>query len=180
MTAAMLARSAAPVAACQCAARDTRGYIDAADAIVVGTVVRVVEDPNEYAPDSDSVLAVERYLKGSGPPEIVADDAIGGADCGGGVGGVGRRWVVFTSGDEREPFRTSSCAGNRAIGDGPQSALLIDEIESITGPGREPESLSATESDGDRSWPSVAVGVALLVALLLFGFLIWRRRSAAL
>jgi hypothetical protein len=137
-------------------------------------------------PDKDAAVSVERYLKGSGPQEIVVDDPVGDADCGFfGEASVGQRYVLFLQ-DEGAALTTHLCAGNE-----PASDAFVAEIEEVTGPGvtpddavtppdpdpmpNETEPLSETEGSG-FPYVQVAVGAMGTLALLLGAAFAWRAR----
>jgi len=179
MTAALLARTAAPaVYACTCPPYPTETdaiiySLHFSDVVVVGTVLELVDDIDEYAPDKDAHVGVERYLKGTGPQDLVADDGIGGGDCGF-IGDymVGRKWVFFLQGDA---YRTGMCLGNREATD-----EYVAAIEAVLNPTPTPSpsptaspSPAALPDTGDHSrsvgdaFPLAAAAVALPLAFLL-------------
>jgi hypothetical protein len=89
--------------------------------------------------DFDAVLAVEEYLKGTGAPELVADDSSG--TCGYfDESSVGRRYMVYLSGQD-DALQTGYCSGNYEMvaggegADGP-TPTVISAVPPI---GRPPE-----------------------------------------
>ena len=182
-----------PSYACSCAIRPVAESVGFYDAVVIGTVLRLTDDPDASFPDKDAVVSVERYLKGSGPQEIVADDPVGDADCGFfGEASVGERYVLFLSdedlfGDGDDGLlHTHLCAGNQLASDD-----FLAEVEAVTGPGvapdgaatspdpdpmpNETEPLSETEGSGFPYVP-VAAGTVGTLAVLLGAAFAWRRR----
>lgn len=176
----------APAHACSCAVQPVPERVAFYSHAVVGTVLRLVDDPSEgYAegyPDKDAVVSVERYLKGSGPTEIVADDPVGDADCGFfGEASVGQRYVLFLSNDDifgnsdDGGLYTHLCAGNEIASD-----TLIAEVEAITGPGVAPDDVDPPSEAKGSNFPYVPVAIAATLgwlALLAGAAFVWRRRS---
>ena len=74
-----------PAYACSCVGYSPEEKVANADVIAIGTVSRIFDNPftipdpkrtngEVTLQDVDAVVSVERYLKGTGPAEIVADD----------------------------------------------------------------------------------------------------------
>lgn len=190
----------APAYACSCAVQPVAERLAFYNHAVVGTVVRLVDDPSEgYAegyPDKDAVVSVERYLKGSGPAEIVADDPVGDADCGFfSEASVGQRYVLFLGTDDLfgnsddGAVYTHLCAGNEIASD-----ALIAEVEAVTGSGVPPDGGQPvpdpstpvediepfSEETDDAEFPLLPVAVAATLgplALLAGAAFVWRRRA---
>jgi hypothetical protein len=171
MTAALLARSAAPAAACTCSAYPTETdaivySLRFSDVVVVGTVLELVDDIDEYAPDKDARVGVERYLKGTGPQDLVADDGTGADDCGF-IGDfmVGRKWVFFLQGDS---YRTGVCLSNREATD--EYVAAIEAILNAT-PTPSPSPIVS-----GFPYVPVAAGAMGALAVLLGAAFVWPRR----
>jgi hypothetical protein len=171
IAATLLPATAPPAYACTCAPDTSpQDHIAAANIIVIGTVVGLVDGSESSGPiaDHDALVSVERYLKGSGPASIVADDPPHGGLCGYfDDASIGKRHVLFLSGDSIPP-RTSLCSGNALVGDyvPGQSAPggVLDAIMAMTGPGSPPDT-PADNSDGP--WPAVGLWSVLGAAALL-------------
>jgi len=194
----LLFSSITPAHACSCAVQPVAERLAFYNHAVVGTVLRLVDDPSEgYAegyPDKDAVVSVERYLKGSGPAEIVADDPVGDADCGFfSEGSVGQRYVLFLGSDaifgnsDDGALYTHLCAGNEIASD-----ALIAEVEAVTGSGVPPNDdepvpgpstpvedvVPLSEETDDAEFPLLPVAVAATLgplALLAGAAFVWRR-----
>jgi hypothetical protein len=154
----LLARSAAPVAqACSCYEVTLEQRVHQSGAIVLAKMVGVSATPIDVIhTDYDGILEVERYLKGSGPLQLTATDAIGGGDCGWiGPHAVGTSYVFFVHELRGETFGTGACSGTFAV----------------SGEWARPERLRAVESLTD-SRGSYAFLVALGVGSL--GYIAWR------
>ncbi len=96
------------------------------------------------------MVNVERYLKGGGPDEIVANDPSGQLDCGFMAESfIGKRLVFFLQGEE-SPFDTNVCLGNRVLGEAGSQSFLRD-VEAILG----------SDSDDGPPWLSIGLGIGL-------------------
>jgi hypothetical protein len=187
-TAGILWGHVAPAHACSCAVQPVAERVAFYSHVVVGTVIGLTDDANEHSsPDKDALVSVERYLKGSGADEIVADDPVGGGDCGFfGEASVGRRYVLFLGTDDIfgnsdvGALYTHLCAGNEIASD-----ALIAEVEAVTGPGVPPDDVGAVPGPGTPSeeadgadFPLLPVAVAAMLGplgLLAGAAFVWRR-----
>jgi hypothetical protein len=190
----LLARSAAPVAACVCAPTPLEDNVDAAGTILVGTVNEVRFDPplSDPGPYEDRrtimVVSVERYLKGSGDPTvevvepgIVVITSINGEPSGGvagdcstfDLGSAGRRYLLFLP-ETSSPYSASgSCSGSAPM-DAPgaeEELLAVEEI--LLGPATLPDT-GGEPPLGSELEPLAFGGV--VAALTACGVvLLWRR-----
>ena len=163
-----------PAYACSCAALTPEQYVDNADIIVVGTVVRLIETTEEFPtpaekpggqiPDVDAALQVERYLKGSGPAEIEVDDPPSGGTCGFlEQASLGQRHLLFLTG-ETSPLQTHLCSGSTPLVDTPHVQQFLQDVQTITGPGTLPPTGSTPPSEqpaSDTPWLPIILGSAL-------------------
>jgi len=163
-TAALIWQSVTPAQACSCIAPTSDRatfYTSNARIVLVGTVNEIVETEQRGLPDFDLRVAVETYLKGSGPTEIIADDPIGGGDCGMfDASYVGKRYVFFFW-DDQEEFRTGLCSGNT-----PASGEFIQQV--ITAAGTSPMEPIPSADRGDGSERDIAFAIAAVAISLLF------------
>ncbi len=153
----LLLPSVNPAYACSCAALTPKQYVDNADIIVIGTVVRLIETTEEFPtpeekpdgqiPDIDAAVQVERYLKGSGPADIEVDDPPSGGTCGFfEQASLGQRYVLFLTG-ETSPLETHLCSGSTPLVDTPHVQQFLQDVQAITGPGTLPPSGSAPPNE---------------------------------
>jgi len=185
----------APAHACSCAVQPVAERLAFYSHVVVGTVTALTDDGELSYPDKDAVFAVERYLKGSGAEEIVADDPVGD-DCGFfGEASVGQRYVLFLSNDDLfgnsddGALYTHLCAGNEIASD-----ALIAEVEAVTGSGVPPDDgepvpdpstpvedvVPLSEETDDAEFPLLPVAVAATLGplvLLAGAVFVWRRKG---
>ena len=175
--ASLLLPSVNPAYACSCAALTPEQYVDNADIIVIGTVVRLIETTEEFPtpeekpdgqiPDVDAAVQVERYLKGSTPVEIEVDDPPSGGTCGFlEQESLGQRYLLFLTG-ETSPLQTHLCSGSTPLVDTPHVQQFLQEVQAITGPGTLPPTDSAPpadESGGGTPWLAIAASAGILAA----------------
>ncbi len=186
--ASLLLPSVNPAYACSCAALTPEQYVDNADIIVIGTVVRLIETTEEFStpeekpdgqiPDVDAAVQVERYLKGSRSAEIEVDDPPSGGTCGFlEQASLGQRYLLFLTG-ETSPLQTHLCSGSTPLVDTPHVQQFLQEVQAITGPGTLPPTDSAPpadESGGGTPWLAIAASAGILAAA---SALLLRRRMA--
>ncbi len=186
--ASLLLPSVNPAYACSCAALTPEQYVDDADIIVIGTVVRLIETTEEFStpeekpdgqiPDVDAAVQVERYLKGSRSAEIEVDDPPSGGTCGFlEQESLGQRYLLFLTG-ETSPLQTHLCSGSTPLVDTPHVQQVLQEVQAITGPGTLPPTDSAPpadESGGGTPWLAIAASAGILAAA---SALLLRRRMA--
>lgn len=192
----LLFSSITPAHACSCAVQPVPERVAFYSHVVVGTVTGLTDDGELSYPDKDALVSVERYLKGSGAGEIVADDPVGDADCGFfSEASVGQRYVLFLGTDDifensdDGALYTHLCAGNEIASD-----ALIAEVEVVTGSGVPPDDgvpvpdpstpvedvAPLGEETGDAEFPLLPVAVAATLgplALLAGAAFVWRRRA---
>ena len=187
--ASLLLPSVNPAYACSCAALTPEQYVDDADIIVIGTVVRLIETTEEFPtpeekpdgqiPDVDAVVEVERYLKGSRLAEIEVDDPPSGGTCGFlEQASLGQRYLLFLTG-ETSPLQTHLCSGSTPLVDVPHVQQFLQEVQAITGPGTLPPTGSAPPADdsgGGTPWLPIIIGSSLAAALAAASTLLLRRR----
>jgi hypothetical protein len=184
LMAALLARSAAPVAACVCAPIPLEEHVATAGTILVGTVTAITFDPALSDPDPDQSrrtimnVAVERYLKGAGGPtvEVVEPSIIvitvegqpttvGKGSCSTfQLNSTGRRYLLFLPGTS-SPFPSSgTCSGSGPV-DVPGGEEAIQNVEDIlAGPQALPDTGGAPAPEEP---PIAASSVAGLTVFLL-------------
>lgn len=170
----LLARSAAPVAACSCIPTNVPPA-ERADTVVIGTVVRMEGDiataPGLRSGGLTAVVAVERYIKGSGPEEIFVEDAA--VTCAYFIESpVGGRHQLFLDGAS-SPFRTGYCSGNAPLSPG-ESAIQGSPTAT---PSRELSIGKVAEEDDGVPGSAIGAGIAIPVVLLLGAAFVWWRRS---
>ena len=154
-----------PAYGCSCLPSSTQQKVENTDVIVIGTVVRLVEDPDEGVRtdfEVDGIVSVERYLKGSGPSEIEVDDPPSGGLCGFlDQTSTGKRYLFFLTG-EAARFSTSSCDGSIPITNDEASQQHLRNVEAaVAGAGTLPDTGSAPPSGqpgSDAPWLAVIIG----------------------
>lgn len=170
---ALIALSGARTAyACSCGPVSAERYVDRADTIVVGRVKEVVVrrlGRSLSRGDPDPIVTVERYLKGTGPFEILVDDPIGGGDCGYfSEDSVGKDYLIFLRG-ESSPFKSDLCTGIRLLSVPPSTEFLAT-VESITGTGFLPDPTipnATIDSGANAAWIAIVVGIFLSSFLIM-------------
>ena len=138
--------------ACSCAAFDTQELVAMAEFVVLGTVVQVDladdQDLNVFPYEYNVKVAVNEYLKGSGPDQVVVQDfSLQGSACSPfDPDPLDQEFLLFLN-DRQGHLRTSTCAGSGRVGDSEQWQEHIEEIRQIVSeqeqPGETPE-LTAT------------------------------------
>lgn len=159
--------TALPAQACSCADWPLDRLIADAAVVFVGSAVDRTEVPNGVMP-VQWTFEVERYLKGSGDPQIVVGTGVGSGDCGVDFSRLGRT-AVLTWPDRGLPT-TNSCGG----------VWDADEVIALTGQGTAPEAAApppAAKDERPARWPWVAGG-SLLLLVVAVG-LVWRSRRVA-
>lgn len=170
-----------PAHACTCTGYSPEEKVANADVIAIGTVSRIFDNPYTMPDpkttsgevtidDVDAVVSVERYLKGTGPAEIVADDPQSGGGCGIFEElSAGSRYLLFLTREDSD-FRTHLCSGSLPI-EGPGrwtlavseefAANALQEVQAITGPGTLPQdSPVPSQSPADDGIPWLAIIIA--------------------
>ena len=189
----LLPASVRPAYACSCAALTPEEHVDNANIVVIGTVIRLIDSTEQFpaapeksegtgiasTPDVDAVVTVERYLKGSGPAEIVADDPPSGGLCGFlDQASLGQRYLLFLTG-EASPFNTHLCSGSTQIVDNQFNQQFLQDVEAITGPGIPPTDATALpqQTRGDSfPWLPIILGSSLAAGALAAASAILLRR----
>ncbi len=187
----LLLPSLNPAYACSCAALTPEQYVDNADIIVIGTVVRLIETTEEFPtpeekpdgqiPDVDAAVQVERYLKGSGPAEIEVDDPPSGGTCGFlEQASLGQRYLLFLTG-ETSPLQTHLCSGSMPLVDTPHVQQFLQDVQAITGPGTLPPTGSAPPNEQPGAgvpWLPIIIASSVgAAALAAASALLLRRRG---
>ncbi len=179
--AALLSAGVPSAHACSCVVRTTQAYLDGADVVAVGTIIRLIDDKDigDGPNDLDARVSVARYLKGSGPAEITVDDPPSGGTCGFlDDGDLGKTYLLFLTGSD-SPFESNLCSGNTLlVGPAPEDGQgRLDEVEALTGPGAPPNAGPAPSQSGtDVPWLAIGLGSGLGAALLLAASIIVVRR----
>ena len=193
----LLPAGARPAYACSCAVQSVEDYVANADVIVIGTVVQVVDATDQFratpeksegtgiasVADIDAVVSVERYLKGAGPAEIVADDPPSGGSCGFlDESSLGQRYLLFLTGDA-SPFATHLCSGSTPLEgaqiDQERADEMLQEVRAITGPGTLPQDIDVpieSQTDDGIPWLPIILGSSLAAGVLAAAALLLRRR----
>lgn len=156
------------VAACSCMQLQPGQAQALADAVFIGSVVRV-DDPtagNPIVSTGDPVtytFAVEETRKGLPLPQQQVTSSRDGASCGAGFT-LGQRWVVYANAPSGERLHSGLCSGNELRGDAaPQPAP------------------SAADPDGlgaGAALPVALVGLAALAAVAASAWALKRRDRA--
>ncbi len=193
ITGLLLPTGVQPAYACSCAILSPQEYVDNADVIVIGTVVRMINTTEQFPSvdeksdgiiaDVDAVVAVERYLKGTGPIEIAVDDPPSGGACGFiSERSLDQRYLLFLSGQARS-FKTHLCSGSTDLAGiyrvEQQEHQFLQEVEAITGPGIPPTDATALpeQTRGDSfPWLPIIITSSLGGAALAASALLLRRR----
>ena len=183
-----------PAYACSCTALIPQQHVDNADVIVIGTVVQLIDTSEQFpaAPeksegtgiasitDVDAVVAVERYLKGTGPAQVEVDDPPSGGTCGFfDQASLGKRYLLFLTG-ETSPFQAHLCSGSTLIVDDQFNQQFLQDVKAITGPGVPPATGTAppvAEPGADFPWLPIILGSSLGASALIAAsaFLLRRR-----
>jgi hypothetical protein len=191
VTAALLARSAAPVAACSCEIPSAGDVVSQAQLVLIGepqslskTQSRIVRADNgmyEYGLRTKATIQVERYLKGRGPGAIEVIDDI----CVGSLApdSLGRKHLLVLRFDDPY-YRLPTVQG--CLGSGPVNGSLLglrlSQVEAVTGPGEPPDdSLAEPQPPARGGIPlgaAAAIGIAIPLAFLLGAAFLWPRRHS--
>jgi hypothetical protein len=170
----LMARSAAPVAACTCIPYATADHAERAGVIVVGKITDVFNAEPGGNPDLDAQMSVERYLKGSGPERIQIDDGRGGGDCGFiSEQDVGRRYLMFLGGDSNR--FTGICSGNIVLCDSCVVDERVTEAEEALRLAQDRPSLGEEGGD-DTPWLPI-IAAAIVVPLAVTVVVVIRQRT---
>jgi hypothetical protein len=152
--------------------------VEYADIIAVGRILRLVANDEPLADrslsidDIDPIMAIDRYFKGSGPPEIMVDDPAQPTACAiFDERSKDRVYIVFLSQDEGN-YRTSVCAGTASFDDGSPAPDRLREVVVLFGPGIAP--LSASDFP---SLPAAALAVLGPLAFVAGAAFLWPRRG---
>jgi hypothetical protein len=171
-----------PAYACTCYPPSSlEEHINKADVIAIGTVSRLFDNPltvpdpkqeGEVAmiADVDAVVEVERYLKGTGPPQIVVDDPPSGGTCGFlDQESLGLRYLLFLGG-ATSPFKAHLCSGFAVLDTtvvGEESVRqILQDTQAITGPGTLPSSGGPPPETASSS-PDIPVPALAALGLIL-------------
>lgn len=186
---------ATPAHACSCVPRTFEEKVNLADLIVIGTAQerRLIDPPSMPTPlsspnDVDSVtpsgpaevlIAVEEYIKGSGPDILFVRESIPFSTCSAFGTGLPGRYILFLTRLE-DGFHQASFCESSHLGPGTE-AFLIDQIEQIRqvleGPISAPP-LGTGSAESSASYLPV-VSTASAGMLLVAAGLFLRRRSNA-
>ena len=129
--------------ACSCAAFDTQELVAMAEFVVLGTVVQVDladdQDLNVFPYEYNVKVAVNEYLKGSGPDQFVVQDfSLQGSACSPfDPDPLDQEFLLFLN-DRQGHLRTSTCAGSGRVGDSERAQQRIAEIREIVGQQEQP------------------------------------------
>ena len=157
----------ADASACSCALTNTQDRVAMAGFVVLGTVVQIdqIEDnePGAFTQQYDVSVAVNEYLKGSGPNQVVVRvSSLSSSGCSPfDPDSAQQRFLLFLS-HHRGNLRTSTCAGSGQVGDSDQSQQYFEELRQI---------VSNSANDPLPVWATAAsFGAAILLgAGLLLG-----------
>jgi len=176
MTTALLAQSAAPVAhACTCGAFSGDYAAYRAHIVVVGTVSEhrlgpardSGSDCGEYR-NEEGAISVERYLKGTGTPQISFYSVVG--FCSGPVQ-TDRRLLIFLSGDGSLETEPVDLCGN--CKDNAELAMVEQALRLAPG-----TLYSGVDADGGNTILLLIVGSAVITVLaVLITVALIRRRG---
>ena len=187
----LLARSAAPVAACSCVSFTPEEAVSLAQVILVGEPVSLSQTPSRIVKERNlshdigartkAQVRVERYLKGNGPDvvEVLGDTCVGGF----GTESTGRQYLLLLRFDNQfAPIPTADgCLGSSAVAY--PWGISLSEVEAITGPGDAPDdSLDQPRPPDVGGFPIVAAAALAItgpVAFLLIAAFVWPRRTGA-
>ena len=185
----MLWASIRPARACQCVPHSAAEYVDRADVVLVGKLLSF--GPGNHTKDEPifdtATMKVERYLKGSGPSEvIVADDF----PCLPGLvqTAIGQRHIVFI--DFVRGPETNACLGTGSL-ENPfvapfdpypfAPAALLSDVLGQVGVGTPPDdSLSEMRPPEAAGFPRLSAAIAATLGPLVFlagAAFVWRRRN---
>jgi hypothetical protein len=188
MTAAMLARSAAPVAACPCGGAPqpvegtARWYLDRFEFVAVATVEEVTYVPplaaetDEFNADqrARSVLSIEHYLAGAGPESITVEEHPFTSCSTPGLQTERRRLLLFLEADGGSLRIPGPCTNSGPV-DGWFGPGFVEEITELS---EQQERSNANES-GFPALPAAAAAMAIPIAFLLAAAFLWRRQREA-
>ena len=119
-----------------------------AEFIVLGTVVQVDraddQDLNVFPYEYNVKVAVNEYLKGSGPDQVVVQDfSLQGSACSPfDPDPLDQEFLLFLH-DRQGHLRTSTCAGSGRVGDSEQWQEHIEEIRQIVSEQEQPDDTPA-------------------------------------
>lgn len=137
------AGTTSPAQALTCVQFSTSEYIERADIVLVGTVQSYHESRSDGqlfpGQEPRAEVAVERYLKGSGPGTVTVRSPNMPWYGGWAEENVGQEWLFYLARGEGNEYVDEICSGSRPSDEfhGPAS---LEEVEAITGPGVAPES----------------------------------------
>jgi len=190
--ASMVWGSARPVAACTCVTFTAQEYVNKSAVVLTGTLTKFElysgpatfeREGDRYIDNSDRFgdsahFEVQRYLKGSGPMDVViGEDRACGYDM---SEFIGAEYIVFIQVQDGR-FMDSFCNGSGPIADAFRFTLA--EVEAITGPGIAPDESLASALPPDRAAvPLLPVAVAATVGPLAFlaaAAFVWGRKGGA-
>lgn len=178
---------AGPAFACSCAYQHAPGFVDGADEIFSGTLVRTEDPPEQDVMSSTDPITytveVDAVYRGDVGSTAVFESPMSGASCGLQGMVVGRRYLIFLSTDGSE--RAASLCGGTA----PATPRRVMAVERLTG-APAPQSVLVDEasaasevvasaSSGDEPRQAAiwrwTIGVIGVAAFLGAGLLLRRR-----
>jgi len=142
--------------ACSCNSLTLVEQVERAEFIVLGVVTRIeqVGDPDApvFPPEYDIDVAVDEYLKGSGPDSVVVQNfSLDSDGCSAFErDSVGQEHLLFLSRFE-DRLRTGTCEGSGRVTDHPSWSESIEEVRRIVSRQVEP---TATEQATSITTPA--------------------------
>lgn len=172
---AALVVTAPAASACSCVGGGIRDFARSSDVVFAGTLVGRADAADGQV---RYTFAVDEVYDGATPVKTQVTSAGDGAACG--VEGMrsGEHYVVYAAEHEGD-LSTGLCSGTRAAG-----ASYVDKVESLLGPGRQPERStvsvggSSAVDDGPPNGAALATVAGGAGVLIVLGLVVgaWRRR----
>ncbi|MEX0761020.1 MAG: hypothetical protein WD333_01080 [Dehalococcoidia bacterium] len=153
------AGTTSPAQALSCVQFSTSEYIERADIVLVGTVQSFDESHSDGqlfpGQEPRAEVAVERYLKGSGPGTVTVRSPNMPWYGGWAEENVGQEWLFYLTRGEGNEYVDEICSGSRPSDDS-HSPASLEEVEAVTGPGVAPESGADAPTDEATANPETA------------------------
>lgn len=157
--------TATPANACSCVEPDVESSLDLSKTIFTGRL----DDLHPSSTEMVASFTVDQYLLGSGPKT----QSVGhGPGCNAfSEDGIGERHLVLiyqeTPWRDEEYGGTSICIGSGSLDGGYGTAMFLEQLEDVLGPGSSPVESSASDEDDFPYLPVAAL--ALLIPALFLG-----------